>query len=138
VELGHVLKISPNLQTYEDLFRLATMTIVKVQAHLPKDAIPTTLPLWFGTIEVGIRTSNPTISLSAISSMITCLLQQGEHPIYARYKTLLTQEKTQKYGNDYQHLALQKLWFLLSYPSMHNKIIDLILAFSRFFPYEFT
>lgn len=44
-------------------------------------------------------------------------------------------DKNSKFGNDYQHLALQKLWALLDYPHMHNKIIDLIVAFSKFFPY---
>lgn len=47
-------------------------------------------------------------------------------------------DKSKKVGNDYQNLALQKLWALLDYPHMHSKILDLIVAFSKFFPYEFT
>ena len=42
--------------------------------------------------------------------------------------------KVKKVGNDYQHRALEKLWSLLEYPQMHSKIIDLIIAFSEFFP----
>lgn len=37
-------------------------------------------------------------------------------------------------GNDFQNLALQKLWALLDYPHMHSKIIDLIVGFSKYFP----
>ena len=47
-------------------------------------------------------------------------------------------EKNKKVGNDYQKLALEKLWSLLDFPHMHSKIIDLIVAFSKYFPYEFT
>lgn len=47
-------------------------------------------------------------------------------------------DKSKKVGNDYQNLALQKLWALLDYPHMHSRILDLIVAFSKFFPYEFT
>lgn len=45
------------------------------------------------------------------------------------------EDKSKKVGgSDYQQLALQKLWALLDYPHMHSKIIDLIVAFSKFFP----
>lgn len=47
-------------------------------------------------------------------------------------------DKSKRRGSDYQNLALQKLWSLLDYPHMHSKIIDLIVAFSKYFPYEFT
>lgn len=45
------------------------------------------------------------------------------------------QEKADKRGTDYQKLALEKLWSLLDYPHMHSKIIDLIVTFSKYFPY---
>lgn len=48
------------------------------------------------------------------------------------------QEKVNKVGTDYQKLALEKLWSLLDYPHMHSKIIDLIVGFSKYFPFEFT
>lgn len=67
--------------------------------------------------------------------MIKCLMNENHHSIYAQFKVRIMYDKNSKYGNDYQHLALQKLWALLDYPHMHNKIIDLIVAFSKFFPY---
>jgi hypothetical protein len=63
---------------------------------------------------------------------------EDKHPIYAQFKKFTMDDKNKKSGSDYQHLALQKLWSLLDYPHMHSKIIDLIVAFSKFFPYEFT
>ena len=51
---------------------------------------------------------------------------------------IIVHEKSKKVGNDYQKLALEKLWALLDFPHMHTKIIDLIVAFSKYFPYEFT
>ena len=64
--------------------------------------------------------------------------QESKHPIYVKFKSLIMEAKVKKVGNDYQHRALEKLWSLLEYPQMHSKIIDLIIAFSEFFPYEFT
>lgn len=63
---------------------------------------------------------------------------EHQHPIYSTLKLIIVQEKSKKVGSDYQKLALQKLWALLDFPHMHAKIIDLIVAFSKFFPYEFT
>ena len=96
------------------------------------------LPKWFVTIEYGIRVNSPTISLAAIEAMIKCLMYETRHPIYSSFKAFIIEDKNKKSGNNYQHLALQKLWNLLDYPHMHSKIIDLIVAFSKYFPYEFT
>ena len=112
--------------------------MVKVQYHLPKDLELKELPRWFVTIELGIRVSSPSISLAAIEAMIKCLMYESRHPIYGRFKILILEDKNKKSSSDYQHLALQKLWNLLDYPHMHTKIIDLIVAFSKFFPNEFT
>lgn len=113
------------------------MAIVKIQGHLPKKGI-NDLPAWFGTIEQGIRLSNPVVSLASIQAMIKILMWEQQHPIYSSLKLIVIQEKSKKVGNDYQKMALQKLWALLDFPHMHSKIIDLIISFSRFFPYEFT
>lgn len=63
---------------------------------------------------------------------------EDKHPLYAQFKKFALNVKNQSTGNDYQQLALQKLWNLLDYPHMHSKIIDLIVAFSKYFPNEFT
>lgn len=65
-------------------------------------------------------------------------MNEDKHPIYSQFKSLILENKSSKLGSDYQRLALQKLWSLLDYPHMHSKIIDLIVAFSKFFPNEFT
>lgn len=70
--------------------------------------------------------------------MIKCLMYEEKHPIYSQFKKFIIEDKNKKAGSDYQNLALQKLWALLDYPHMHSKIIDLIVAFSKFFPNEFT
>ena len=67
--------------------------------------------------------------------MIRCLMSENKHPIYASFKTIIMQEKANKRGIDYQKLALEKLWSLLDFPHMHSKIIDLIVTFSKYFPY---
>ena len=87
------------------------------------------------TIEYGIRVSSPSISLAAIQAMISCMMDEKSHPMYAQFKTKIMHDKNSKNGSDYQNLALQKLWALLDFPHMHNKIIDLIVAYSKFFPY---
>lgn len=66
--------------------------------------------------------------------MIKCLMFEEKHPVYAQLKKLTLEGQQMKTGSDYQHLALQKLWALLDYPHMHGKIIDLIVAFSKYFP----
>jgi hypothetical protein len=66
------------------------------------------------------------------------LLQENKSPAYAQFKNLILGGKNKKIGDDYQSLALQKLWALLDYPHMHSKIIDLIVGFSKYFPYNFT
>lgn len=66
--------------------------------------------------------------------MIKCLMYEDKHPIYAQFKKFALEDKNLSSGNDYQQLALQKLWNLLDYPHMHSKIIDLIVAFSKYFP----
>ena len=96
------------------------------------------LPKWFSTIEYGIRVSSPAVSFAAIEAMIKCLMLEDKHPIYAQFKKFTLEDKNMKSGNDYQQLALQKLWNLLDYPHMHSKIIDLIVAFSKYFPNDFT
>lgn len=78
------------------------------------------------------------MSLAAIEAMIRCLMWEQKHPIYSCFKTIIMQEKANKRGTDYQKLALEKLWSLLDYPHMHSKIIDLIVTFSKYFPYEFA
>lgn len=70
--------------------------------------------------------------------MIKCLMWENKHPIYNSFKLIIMQEKVNKVGTDYQKLALEKLWSLLDYPHMHSKIIDLIVGFSKYFPFEFT
>lgn len=113
------------------------MAIVGVQLHLPS-AKCEALPKWFTTLEGGIKVSNPLVSLAAIEAMIRCLMWEDKHPIYSSFKAIIVQEKANKKGIDYQKLALEKLWSLLDYPHMHTKIIDLIVTFSKHFPYEFT
>jgi hypothetical protein len=90
------------------------------------------------TIEQGIQLSNPVVSLASIEAMIKILMWESSHPIYSSLRQNLVEEKSKKVGNDYQKLALEKLWALLDFPHMHTKVIDLIVAFSKFFPYEFT
>lgn len=123
---------------YEDIYRLCSMSIIKILNHLPTDIQIKELPQWFSAIEYGIRVSSPSVSLAAIDSLIKCLLYSDRHPIYNQFKVRIMDDKSKKVGNDYQNLALQKLWALLDYPHMHSKILDLIVAFSKFFPYEFT
>ncbi len=89
-------------------------------------------------MEYGIKASNPFISLAAIDAIIQCLLYENKHPIYSSFKEILLMEKSKKVGIDYQKLALEKLWALLDYPYMHSKIIDLIVAYSKYFPFEFS
>ena len=36
IKIGTVIKTLPNIQIYEEPFRLASMAIVKLQFHLPK------------------------------------------------------------------------------------------------------
>jgi hypothetical protein len=124
--------------TYEEIFKLTAMTMVRIVNQLPLTHTLTELPKWFAAIEHGIRVSNPTISLAAIDSLIRCLLLSEQHPVYMQCKVLIVGDKNKNSGIDYQSLALQKLWDLLDYPHMHSKIIDLIVGFSQFFPYDFT
>ena len=70
--------------------------------------------------------------------MIRCLMWVDKHPIYRSFKTALLQQKASRKGTDYEKLALEKLWSLLDYPHMHARIVDLIVSFSRHFPYEFV
>ncbi len=111
------------------------MSIIKILNHLPADIKLDSLPSWFSAIEYGIRVSSPSVSLAAIDSLIKCLLNSDKHTIYDQFKNFIMHDKSKKMGNDYQNLALQKLWALLDYPHMHSKILDLIVAFSKFFPY---
>lgn len=113
---------------------MTSLAITKIQRHLPKVGV-TTLPSWFESIESGIKIMNPVISLSAIEAMIYCLTAENVHPVYSSYRQLIVAERNRKVGNDYQKHALEKLWSLLDYPHMHRKIIDLIVNFSRYFPY---
>lgn len=138
MSIGNIIKNSTIIQAYEDIYRLSSLAMVKVQYQLPRSTKIDEIPRWFVTIEQGIRVSSPSISLSAIEAMIKCLMYEDRHPIYAQFKKFIMDDKNKKNGSDYQHLALQKLWALLDYPHMHGKIIDLIVAFSKFFPYEFT
>lgn len=70
--------------------------------------------------------------------MIYCLTSETIHPAYNSFKRLIIAEKHKRVGSDYQKQALEKLWSLLDFPHMHRKIIDLIVNFSKYFPYEFT
>ena len=78
------------------------------------------------------------VSLAAIEALIKCLMWEDKHPIYSSFKTVLMQEKATRRGTDYEKLALEKLWSLLDFPHMHTRIIDMIVDFSRYFPYEFS
>jgi hypothetical protein len=72
IKLGRVIRTTSFLHPYEEIFKLTSLSITKIQRHLPKvDA--KTLPAWFETIESGIRIMNPVISLAAIEAMIYCL-----------------------------------------------------------------
>jgi hypothetical protein len=51
---------------FEDIYKLTSMAMVKVQYQLPTDYILEELPKWFVTIEYGIRVSSPAVSLAAI------------------------------------------------------------------------
>ena len=135
--LGNFIKAIPNIQSYEETYKVCSMAIVKIQGHLPKKGI-SELPQWFATVEQGIKLSNPVVSLASIEATVKILMWEQSHPIYNSLKLIIVQEKSKKIGNDYQKLALEKLWALLDFPHMHSKIIDLIISFSRFFPYEFT
>ena len=97
------------------------MAMAKLQIHLPPIEV-SVLPRWFNILEGAIKVNNPIVSLASIEAMIKCLMW----------------EKVNKIGTDYQKLALEKLWSLLDFPHMHSKIIDLIVGFSKYFPYEFT
>ncbi len=61
-------------------------------------------------------------------------MYEDKHPIYAQFKKFTIDNWLKQNGHDYEQLALQKLWALLDYPHMHSKIIDLIVAFSKYFP----
>ena len=113
------------------------MAMVGLQIHLPRQGC-SALPKWFNTLEGCIKVGNPLVSLAAIEAMIKCLMWEERHPIYSSFKGIIVQEKANRKGTDYQRIALEKLWSLLDYPHMHAKIIDLILTFSKHFPYEFT
>jgi hypothetical protein len=113
------------------------MAMAKLQIHLPPIEV-SVLPRWFNILEGAIKVNNPIVSLASIEAMIKCLMWENKHPLYNSFKTIIMQEKVNKIGTDYQKLALEKLWSLLDFPHMHSKIIDLIVGFSKYFPYEFT
>lgn len=59
---------------FEDIYKLTSMSMVKIQYHLPLNYAIKELPKWFSTIEYGIRVSSPAVSLAAIEAMIKCLM----------------------------------------------------------------
>lgn len=75
IDLGHIIKSTVNVQIYEEIYKLSSMSMVKILNHLPLDYDAKDLPVWFAAIENGIRVSSPSISLAAIDSLIKCLLQ---------------------------------------------------------------
>jgi hypothetical protein len=137
VQLGFIVRSFASVQEYEEAYKLAAMAMVSLQVHLPQEGC-LQLPKWFGALEGGIKVANPLISLAAIEAMIRGLTWEHKHPLYASFKTILLQEKAARKGTDYQKLALEKLWSLLDFPHMHVRIIELIVSFSRYFPYEFA
>lgn len=72
--LGNIIKKTPNIQAFEEIYKLSSMAMVKIQYHLPRDYVLKELPRWFNTIEYGIRVQSPAVSLAAIDAMIKCLL----------------------------------------------------------------
>ena len=137
VKVGQTIRMCENLLPYEETYKLGSLAITKVQRSLPREEVKI-LPSWFDAIEVGIKLTNPVISLAAIEAMIFCLTSEAIHPAYNSFKRLIIAEKNKRVGSDYQKQALEKLWSLLDFPHMHKKIIDLIVNFSKYFPYEFT
>lgn len=101
----------------------------------------TQLPQWFKCISQSIKITNPNISLIAIESMIEIMISERIDPIYEQLKVLIIDEAKLKYsrnnkteiiaGNDYTKLTLEKLWSLLDFQHFYDRIIDLIINFSK-------
>jgi len=78
--------------------------------------------------------------------MISILISEKVDPVYEKLKTLIIDESRAKFskqnetivgGNDYTKVTLEKLWSLLDFQHFHDKIIDLIVNFSNYFPQFF-
>jgi hypothetical protein len=50
VVLGQLIKRTANIQIFEDIYRLSSISIVKLQNHLPLTFTLSSLPKWFNTI----------------------------------------------------------------------------------------
>ena len=87
-KLGQIIRMAENLQPYEESYKLASLAMIKVQRSLPKEEVKV-LPSWFEAIEIGIKLTNPVISLSAIEAMIFCLTSETIHPAYNSFKRLI-------------------------------------------------
>jgi len=73
--------------------------------------------------------------------MIDIFIGENVDVVYENLKQLIIDEKQKKfqnnqllYGFDYTKLTLEKLWSLLDYQYFHERIIELIINFSTFFP----
>lgn len=71
--------------------------------------------------------------------MIEIMISEKIDPIYEQLKILIIDEAKLKYskknelvaGNDYTKLTLEKLWSLLDFQHFYDRIIDLIIYFSK-------
>lgn len=134
-------------QRMEQVFRMASKIVVRIQKQLSSKDKITQLPQWFKCVTQCIKNlPSPSMSLVAIESMISILISEKVDPVYERLKTLIVEESRAKFskknetivgGNDYTKVTLEKLWSLLDFQHFHDKIIDLIVNFSNYFPQFF-
>ncbi|EGR30936.1 n-terminal domain protein [Ichthyophthirius multifiliis] len=130
----------------QKIFKLSSQNLIRGQKFIfEKNKKMIVLPEWFTCISQCIRLNNPSISLIAIESMIEILISEKIDPIYEQLKNLILEEAKQSKNsyknlliqNNYTKLTLEKLWSLLDFQHFYDKIIDLIVNFSLYFPHHF-
>lgn len=50
IALGKIIRNFSNIQIYEEIYKLSSMSIIKVLYHLPRHTKVTELPTWFSAI----------------------------------------------------------------------------------------